>query len=101
MKYDRIYDLKGKPVKYETVLSLTAGASGTWHFPMELFVGLAGVSREELINAVVHIPGESRYIHSWLKLLKVRFKEVTTASVIHAQKLIVPQGREFHLYAFT
>ena len=47
---------------------------------------MAGASRE----VIIHIRGDSRHVYSWLKPLKVRFKDTTYTNVILTQKLIAP-----------
>ena len=68
-------------IYYDRVIALTAGASGTWHFPMEVFVALAGVDKEILQSSYIMISTGSNYMISWLALLG-----------IHRGQLLVPRG---------
>jgi hypothetical protein len=91
MKHTRIYAMAGDGVSHDVVISLTAGASGTWHFPMECFVALAGVDEDILRNAVIHVPSKSSFIMGWLQLLNISNSHVTDAPVVRAKTLYVPE----------
>lgn len=99
MKHNRIYSINaGGPVK-EVVVSLTAGAFGTWHFPMECFVALAALPTQYLTTATFHVPSKSPYISSWLHLLNIPNEHISDAPTLHAKQLLVPQmGRCCEMY---
>lgn len=99
MRHGRIYQMIGMGHPRDLVVSLTAGAFGTWHFPMEVFVGLAGLPREIMDKAVFHVPTHSSFIHSWFKLLNIPEQRVVSDPLIHAKTLLVPQqGRCCEIY---
>lgn len=91
MRHNRIYNMNGRAKQHELVISLTAGAFGTWHFPMELFVGLAGVPKEYMEKAMFHVPAKSSFIHSWFSLINIPENRVISDPIVHAKSLLVPQ----------
>ncbi len=91
MKHSRIYAFNGRPQDIEYVINLGAGATGTWHFPMECFVALAGVSDEILQKSTFHITSKSSYITSWLKLLHIPDERITDSPFVNAKTLYVPE----------
>jgi capsular polysaccharide biosynthesis protein len=91
MKHPRIYNLNGSPHVHDHVISLGAGASGTWHFPMECFVALAGVSKEILQKSVFHVPTRSPFITGWLHLLNIPDSNIIDSPLIVAKTLYVPE----------
>lgn len=99
MRHNRIYNMNGQARVHDLVISLTAGAFGTWHFPMELFVALAGVPKEYMDKAVFHVPSKTGYIQSWFSLIKIPENRIISDPVIHAKSLLVPQmGRCCEVY---
>jgi capsular polysaccharide biosynthesis protein len=79
---------------YDKVISLTSGASGTWHFPMEAFVALAGWPHEQIPitdDFYFHVPRRNEYINSWMSLLKIPENRTISAPIINASTLLVPQ----------
>lgn len=91
MRHPRIYNMLGHPKDYDLVINLGAGATGTWHFPMECFVALAGVDEAILRSATIHVTTRSSYIVSWLKLLNIADSQITDQPLIRAKKLLVPE----------
>mmetsp|Transcript_13732 Transcript_13732/g.18786 ORF Transcript_13732/g.18786 Transcript_13732/m.18786 type:complete len:295 (-) Transcript_13732:40-924(-) len=77
--------------QYDTVISLTSGASGTWHFPMESLVALAYVSNETLSSSYIHVPSKGSFILQWLQLLGISNDRIIDDNVLSTKTLIVPE----------
>ncbi len=91
MKHSRIYTLNGQLHSHDHVISLGAGASGTWHFPMECFVALAGVDKAILEKSVFHVPTKSSFIMGWLHLLNIPDSNIIDSPFVLAKTLYVPE----------
>lgn len=99
MKHNRIYALNGQPSENDVVVSLTAGAFGTWHFPMEIFVGIAALPEKYLTSAQFHVPSKSSFITSWLHAVGIKDEHIIDTPWINAKTLLVPQqGRCCEMY---
>ena len=74
------------------VMRACVGASGTWHFPMELLVALRNVPKEKLADAVIHVPPRTSYMVNWLTLIPgVKESNIRDTPVIAAKTLLVPE----------
>ena len=94
MSHTRIYTFSGSVEVYnysQPVISMGAGASGTYHFVMELLVGLAGVSQELIDSAYILVPQKTSYILSWLNLFGVPSNRIIDNGHVFAETLIVPE----------
>jgi hypothetical protein len=94
MSHGKLYQLPGSARHYsasQPVIQLGAGASGTYHFIMELLVGLAGVDEKTLSQSKIHIPNRSGFMIEWLRLVGVNPNQVIADSHIFAEKLLVPE----------
>eukprot|EP01040_Poterioochromonas_malhamensis_P012163 gene12163-13301_t len=86
---------------FDRVITLTAPASGTWHFPMELFVSLTGVSPDLITDDTVffHLPRNAFFIRDWMKLLKISKDRLIFDPIIQAKVLYAPEpGRCGEIY---
>lgn len=90
MTHGKIYEIAQDFPWYDVVISLGAGATGTYHFPIECFTALAGLDSAVLNSSVIHIPGGS-YMEDWLALVGVRKSQIITTATIGARLLIVPE----------
>lgn len=93
MKHTKIYGFTGNKQTYSKVVSLTGGASGTWHFPMELFVGLAGLNATFLQqpDLYFHVTANTHYVQSWFQLLNISWDRILDSNHVIAETLYVPQ----------
>lgn len=78
---------------YYEVITLTGGASGTWHFPMELLVSLTGLSNNITENDKVyfHLPRSNDFTMAWMNLLKIPRHRLITEPIIKAKQLYAPE----------
>jgi hypothetical protein len=86
---------------YEKAISLATGAVGTWHFPMEVFIALAGVPQSILNDekVVFQLPRINSYIASWMALLNIPQSRLKADRVANVTTLFVPQmGRCIEMY---
>ena len=86
---------------FKEAVSLTTGASGTWHFPMEVYLALAAVPRWliEDQSIIFHLPRYNHYIQTWMTMIGVDSSRLKHIPTITADTLYVPQmGRCIEMY---
>ena len=92
--FKSFYDVTDRAQSYDIVISLTAPASGNWHFPIEILPALADLGKEFLHSSVVYVPDKTPYIVQWLELAGWPIDRLVADKVIYANTLLVPeQGR--------
>jgi Glycosyltransferase 61 len=95
MPHGKLYEFKGEAMNFTSpsapVISLGAGASGTYHYPMELLVALAGIDEEVVNRSHILIPERSRYTLGWLNVINVTSARVIDKGHVFAETLLVPE----------
>jgi hypothetical protein len=87
----RKFNYNGYPeIAHDNVITLASGAIGTWHFPMEVLVALAGLDPKFISKSIIHLSKRSAYMSEWLKVVGVSFSKIIY-NAVRVQTLYVPQ----------
>ncbi len=102
MMHETFFELHSQPRQVDQAITLGSGASGTWHFPMELFVSFSGVDPALLYDphVLIHMPRTNFWISDWMNLLNISDDRLIYEHTIEAKKLYAPEpGRCCQVFA--
>ncbi len=92
MHHGKIYRYDFAITKYyDKVISITSGASATWHFPGEALVALANIDKNLLHESFIHIPEMKSYSIEWLELLGISKNKIISDNVVFARNILIPE----------
>jgi hypothetical protein len=90
-KPKKVYRFSGPAYFVNRVISLATVATGTWHFPMEMFVALAAVPMHLIQDSYIHITSMNPFISQWFQLFGIRSDRIITYGNLYAETLYIPE----------